>query len=199
MQYWMYAATRWSNIKWGAGHHWPPDWRRSCLQRGWSLNSQLHRCRFGFVRDQWDFGNEAAKSANSNSRNYVHCTGQVFAQIPIQDQAMHRHSISFKRRPLSIKQSPAKPAGKSACDDSPSLSVISQRELDSTGFYWSTNHMLTKRWRVSSLDDCPLQDLEQDFVKFCCNADDRLKCCFNDFIEKFTKWTCGAVALKTVN
>jgi len=22
--YWMYAATRGSNVKWGAGHHWPP-------------------------------------------------------------------------------------------------------------------------------------------------------------------------------
>jgi len=27
--YWKYAATRGPNAKWGAGHHWPPRWRRS--------------------------------------------------------------------------------------------------------------------------------------------------------------------------
>jgi len=37
--YWMYAATRGPNVKWGgtgfkwgAGHHWPPRWRRPWLQ-----------------------------------------------------------------------------------------------------------------------------------------------------------------------
>jgi len=38
IQYWMYAVTGESNVKWGksisnggAGHHWHPRWRRSCL------------------------------------------------------------------------------------------------------------------------------------------------------------------------
>jgi len=37
IQYWMYAATEGPNVKWGApisnggaGHHWPPRWRRPC-------------------------------------------------------------------------------------------------------------------------------------------------------------------------
>jgi len=27
----MYAATGGPNVKWGAGHHWPPRWRRPWL------------------------------------------------------------------------------------------------------------------------------------------------------------------------
>jgi len=37
IQYWMYVATAGPNVKWGgtdfkwgAGHHWPPRWRRPC-------------------------------------------------------------------------------------------------------------------------------------------------------------------------
>jgi len=39
IQYWMYAATgrpnvKWegTDFKWGAGHHWPPRWRRPCVR-----------------------------------------------------------------------------------------------------------------------------------------------------------------------
>ena len=33
IQYWLYVATGRPNVNWGAGHHWPPLWRRPCCKR----------------------------------------------------------------------------------------------------------------------------------------------------------------------
>jgi len=54
----MYAATGGPNMKWvtffkwGAGHHWPPRWRRPCIwPRQWSYMMIWNRLNtFSFVR-----------------------------------------------------------------------------------------------------------------------------------------------------
>jgi len=48
IQYWMYAATEGTNVKWGApisnwgtGHHWPSRWRRPWTHTGLSVGPLL--------------------------------------------------------------------------------------------------------------------------------------------------------------
>ena len=108
-------------------------------------------------------------SVNRNdvvSQYYIHFTGQVLAQIPIRDRFVQRSSISFRHRYSHM---------------STSIPPVTQLELDGTGFYWSYNHMQTKRWRHTSLDECPPAELEKDFVAFCSNSNSRLVDFFHEF------------------
>ena len=121
--------------------------------------------RFGFLRDE--FNDEDDYDVNLNlSQNYIHFTGQVLAQIPVRERSVQRNSISLRNRSFAAQfHTPP----------------VSQSELDGTGFYWSYNHMQTKRWRHSSLDECQPAELEKDFLTFCSNTNSRLFNFFHDF------------------
>nr|XP_009861849.1 GATOR complex protein DEPDC5 [Ciona intestinalis] len=129
--------------------------------------------RFGFLRDNFEGTNDCKE--NLKSRSYVHFTGQVFVQIPVYHHVVQRRSVSYRNRPSKLNTAKMTNVSEN----------ISQEELDSTGFYWSSNYMQTKRWRIQSLDDCQPQDLERDFVNFCNNADHRLVSFFKEFNNDF--------------
>ena len=122
-------------------------------------------CRFGFLRD-----NSNEESDDAQHYNYIHFTGQVLAQIPIHDRTVQRNSVITKNRTFHL----ATPRVTSA---------VTQVELDGTGFYWSYNHMQTKRWKPNGLDECSPADMEKDFVSFCSNCNLRLVKFFKEFIE----------------
>ena len=57
--------------------------------------------------------------------------------------------------------------------------------LETPGFLWVPNHILTKKWRTSATGDERLHDLLlADFTKFCSNEDERLSDIVKDVCEE---------------
>lgn len=132
-------------------------------------------------------------------RRYVHYTGQFFLEIPLNNEMRVegyspreiRHDgigdAGSMETPKQTSLSPnerhkdgfviqSEEPRKSAATSSQTgrTKVVGISEIASVGYYIIWNQMLTKRWRISALDDCPVADLERDFVAFCHNEDNRL-------------------------
>nr|CAB3237409.1 DEP domain-containing protein 5-like [Phallusia mammillata] len=137
------------------------------------MEAILHR--FGFIQDDTESRHLDANAKHTISQNYIHCTGQAFAQIPVHNHMVQRHSISLRHRPTK-RSEPSE-------SQSHQQNFMSESELNSTGFYWSTNYMQTKRWRLTS--EYPAHDIEQSFVRFCSNSEGRLSDFFLSFMTEF--------------
>ncbi|XP_039257201.2 GATOR1 complex protein DEPDC5-like [Styela clava] len=94
---------------------------------------------------------------------------------PSHETKLQSHLISPRRgkksgfdiTPGLNDESPPKPSvASSNPEENPTV------DLKSCGFYFSANHMLTRRWRMAAFDDCPASKLESDFIKYCATIND---------------------------
>jgi len=102
--------------------------------------------RFGFLR--FDHLHDDATDPEVTSHDFIHCTGQLLARIPVRGNLFYRHSLKS-----------------------------SEVDPEDTGLYWSHNFMQTKRWKGGAslkVDECPWVELTDDFVAFCSNRENRL-------------------------
>eukprot|EP00092_Neocalanus_flemingeri_P072503 GFUD01089255.1.p1 GENE.GFUD01089255.1~~GFUD01089255.1.p1 ORF type:complete len:533 (-),score=132.20 GFUD01089255.1:9-1607(-) len=163
--------------------------------------------RFGFIACTTDPHQQKSSATFSTHHQYIHCTGNCFILIPTQLELVS--GIQGIKGMSNKKKSAAGSnyAPKTGPSESPQLnlmatgaklrlespgtltsSVISRHpagktqvkyEHDETGFLWSWNFMISKRWKnisnTGATGDIPFMDkILADFRKFCNNEENRL-------------------------
>lgn len=154
--------------------------------------------RFGFIACTTDPHQQKSSTTFSTHHQYIHCTGNCFVLIPTQLELVPGiqgiKGMSIKKKSVASSTLPKTPTEPSqmnttgAKSKDSSGSVISRHpagktqvkyEHDETGFLWSWNFMISKRWKnisnTGATGDIGFMDkLLADFRKFCNNEDDRL-------------------------
>ena len=159
--------------------------------------------RFGFIACTTDPNQQKSSATFSTHHQYIHCTGNCFVLIPTQLEILSgiqgikgksgkKKSSGSSVISKSIAEPPQPLVGSKAksreLNNSLNSSVISRHpagktqvkyEHDETGFLWSWNFMISKRWKnisnTGATGEIPFMDkLLADFRKFCSNEDNRL-------------------------
>jgi len=157
--------------------------------------------RFGFIACTTDPNQQQSSATFSTHHQYIHCTGNCFILIPTQLELVSGIQgikvMSSKKKSTAHKTPAVSPqlslvtTGARQRHESPgtlNTSVISRHpagktqvkyEHDETGFLWSWNFMISKRWKnisnTGATGDIAFMDrLLADFRKFCDNEDNRL-------------------------
>jgi len=159
--------------------------------------------RFGFIACTTDPNQQKSSATFSTHHQYIHCTGNCFVLIPTQLEILSgiqgikgktgkKKSSGSSVISKPITEPPQPLAGSKAksreLNNSLNSSVISRHpagktqvkyEHDETGFLWSWNFMISKRWKnisnTGATGEIPFMDkLLADFRKFCSNEDNRL-------------------------
>lgn len=151
--------------------------------------------RFGFVAT--NIGSSSSKQPSlsssttlfSTDHQYIHCTGNMFLLIPTQLHSQvglqgirSRPKLPRAGAELSLNREQV-PSLKRKDTEKISRHMDSSKPMydhSETGFLWSWNFTVSKRWKQSSntvaTGDIPYMDkMLADFRDFCSNKDDRLK------------------------
>ncbi|XP_022711750.1 GATOR complex protein DEPDC5-like isoform X2 [Varroa jacobsoni] len=152
-----------------------------------SFKGYILRC-FGFIPHQ-DLYIGAEKEAGklvSSYETFVHCTGGMFL-VPSEDNAEEPYDTGL-REPLGKTKFSPEPESQSEelpkiLNNSATTGNQSTNECQSrTGFLWSYNFMITKRWKsTASIDEHFMRTVLEDIRKFCSNSDDRLLTLYEDW------------------
>jgi len=168
-----------------------------CLRRGadhlfqeFSEDSWDHRLflfresivkRFGFVACSTDSNQQRSSATFSTHHQYIHCTGNCFVLIPTLLPARKQGILGLSSKKASL--------GRERREEEPPRENVIRRTADgqtqlpyshnATGFLWSWNFMISKRWRSLSTtgatgDIAFMDKLLADFRRFCDNREDRL-------------------------
>jgi len=154
--------------------------------------------RFGFIACTTDPHQQKSSATFSTHHQYIHCTGNCFVLIPTQLELVPGiqgiKGMSSKKKSVgsnvlmktTAESTNVVTGAKSAT--TLNSSVISRHpagktqvryEHDETGFLWSWNFMISKRWKnisnTGATGEIPFMDkLLADFRRFCNNEDNRL-------------------------
>ena len=160
--------------------------------------------RFGFINSATDREQQPSSAMFSTDHQYVHCTGNMFLLIPTEVQLQtgiqgikSRTSVtgfdfgSLKRqravaRDLAVPKEKPKPAQVEEKEDNTQSFTrhLSQTkpiyDHSETGFLWSWNFMISRRWKMTSNTGATgeiafMDKMLADFRAFCNNDNDRLK------------------------
>ena len=152
--------------------------------------------RFGFVATNIGTNSSKQNSLSSTTNlfstdhQYIHCTGNMFLLIPTQlHSQVGLQGIRSRTKPsrsgieLTVNSSSAIPTLKRKDTEKISRHMDSSKPMynhSETGFLWSWNFTVSKRWKqasnTSATGDIPFMDkMLADFRDFCSNKDDRLK------------------------
>merc|ERR1719348_2073017 len=142
--------------------------------------------RFGFVACSTDPALQISSATFSTHHQYIHCTGNCFVLIPTRldqvsgIQGIKKGMTDRKKAPGLKKDEGANPQETSSLiSRHPEGKTNAKYEHDESGFLWSWNFMISKRWKnisnTGATGDIPFMDkLLADFRKFCNNEDNRL-------------------------
>jgi len=155
--------------------------------------------RFGFIACTTDPHQQKSSTTFSTHHQYIHCTGNCFVLIPTQLELVPGiqgiKGMSNKKKSvassmttktsenfqMNLNNTGTKPKDNSGSIISrhPAGKTQIRYEHDETGFLWSWNFMISKRWKnisnTGATGDIAFMDkLLSDFRKFCNNEDDRL-------------------------
>ncbi|OQR72135.1 hypothetical protein BIW11_01364 [Tropilaelaps mercedesae] len=156
-----------------------------------SFKVYIMRC-FGFIphRDLYIGAEKKAGNLVSSYETFVHCTGGMFL-VPSEDNAEEPYDTGL-REPPDKPQVELCTTVTQKSDESPKLMATSlAMEKDSTdtgrsrtGFLWSYNFMITKRWKsTASIDEHFMRTVLEDLRKFCSNTGDRLVSLYKDWFK----------------
>ncbi len=113
---------------------------------------------------------------------YIHVTGTAFVIITPGAISAYTSSQQTETLPCTChgKQDPKhRLPQETICAASDEGNI-----LETPGFLWIPNHLLTKKWRSGSTGDEKLHDaLLADFTKFCKNEEDRLQTFVQEICE----------------
>ena len=139
------------------------------------------RYRFGFVACTTDPHLQMSSATFSTHHQYIHCTGNCFVLIPTLLPARKQGILGLSSKKASL--------GRERREEEPPRENVIRRTADgqtqlpyshnATGFLWSWNFMISKRWRSLSTtgatgDIAFMDKLLADFRRFCDNREDRL-------------------------
>lgn len=121
-----------------------------------SFKEYILRC-FGFI-PHWDLYIGAEKKAGklvSSYDTYVHCTGGMFL-VPSEDNAEEPYDTGLREPQGKIEPPPEDAAEPQQllgnCEKLAAAATYGSRSR--TGFLWSYNFMITKRWKsIASIDE----------------------------------------------
>ena len=155
--------------------------------------------RFGFVPCTTDPNQQMSSATFRTHHQYINCTGNCFILIPtqlelvsgiqgIKGMSNKKKSVAHKTPSKSLQLNLMASKQRQESPGTLTSSVISRHpagktqvryEHDETGFLWSWNFMISKRWKnisnTGATGDIPFMDkLLADFRKFCNNEEDRL-------------------------
>jgi len=145
--------------------------------------------RFGFIACTTDPHIQESSATFSTHHQYIHCTGNCFVLIPTRlDQVSGIQGIKGMVNKKKSGAAPPKVAVVVGQEGENTNSVISRHpegktsvmyEHDESGFLWSWNFMIAKRWKnisnTGATGDIAFMDkLLDDFRKFCNNEENRL-------------------------
>lgn len=155
--------------------------------------------RFGFVTCQTDRSQQPSSALFSTDHQYIHCTGNMFLLIPTQLQ-LQRGIQGIKARTsvagsgLGASRARGGKTGIESLGESPSESGGVTHESftrhlgqtkpaydhSETGFLWSWNFMISRRWKQISNTGATgsivfMDKMLADFRAFCCNDKNRLR------------------------
>ncbi|XP_024945563.1 GATOR complex protein DEPDC5 isoform X2 [Cephus cinctus] len=133
--------------------------------------------RFGFL--------PCLAECNENDHQYVHITGNAFVLVPSTTcvKPKPRAGANVVRRSTGQKRYPVHPDQLSPHEAYITRHVSGKNKDNYSmdrrmGFLWSWNHMVSRKWRNSSMsvgDEQFQKKIIQDFRHFCSNGDNRLK------------------------
>ena len=116
--------------------------------------------RFGFIACTTDPHIQMSSATFSTHHQYIHCTGNCFILIPTrldQDQVYGIQGIKGMvkkksgaappKHPVNIQQDSADESTSSAISRHPEGKTSVMYEHDESGFLWSWNFMISKRWK----------------------------------------------------
>ncbi|XP_050411212.1 GATOR complex protein Iml1 isoform X2 [Patella vulgata] len=135
--------------------------------------------KFGFLPAGVYSAGVISDDTNTEVNQYVHCTGGMFIIIPdyklLSPKSVETHyTSSFSKRSSS-----------DLCKDYIARQQEPEESHTETGFLWSWNFMLSKRWRSSNTGDEHFQNkVLADFRKFVSNSDGRLLELWNEYKTK---------------
>ncbi|ESO91451.1 hypothetical protein LOTGIDRAFT_153895 [Lottia gigantea] len=138
-----------------------------------NLFQQLIIKRFGFLSaGVYDAGSE------TEFQQYIHCTGGMFVIIP--DYNLFTPKNNTKPYTIGMVKKSSSDMHKDYID----RQGEPEKQKTETGFLWSWNFMLSKRWRSQNTGDEHFQNkMLADFRSFCSNSEDRLKEVWNFFVN----------------
>ena len=137
--------------------------------------------RFGFVACSTDSNQQRSSATFSTHHQYIHCTGNCFVLIPTELPIKKQGILGLSSKKVSL--------GRERREEEPPRKNVVTRVVDgqtqlpyshnATGFLWSWNFMISKRWRSLSTtgatgDIAFMDKLLADFRRFCDNREDRL-------------------------
>jgi hypothetical protein len=113
---------------------------------------------------------------NKNQKQYVHVSGSMFVMIPRKSDRselesknsteIDLHEVYINKHFTGTKQN---------VDDD------KQSKVFKTGFLWSWNYMITKRWKnMATGDEAFMRRVMDDFNRFCSNEKNRLLIFYNE-------------------
>lgn len=141
--------------------------------------------RFGFIKCTVEStSHTGGSSASVGDHLYIHVTGNMFILIPTTVKSAQRSLRRPVNKPLNASRYPVH------SDAAPSpheayitrhVSGKNKNDYDNsrrTGFLWSWNHMISKRWKwtqaIATGDGVFQTKMLRDFKQFCSNQDQRL-------------------------
>lgn len=142
--------------------------------------------RFGFIACTTEPTQQKSSATFSTHHQYIHCTGNCFVLIPTQlhllpgvlGMRQAKRSVTNILDKVATKESLGQGKDKISRHP-PGLGVQVSYSHDETGFLWSWNFMVSKRWKnmasTGATGDISFMDkLLADFRRFCNNEDNRL-------------------------
>jgi len=145
--------------------------------------------RFGFISSVTDPKQQLSSATFSTTHQYIHCTGNMFVLIPTTLEVSSNKTLGL---PLGIQGMNTKepPNRNRETDDETDSGALISRHLTGasplmygegeTGFLWSWNFMISKKWKSMSVtgatgDIAFMDKMLADFRRFCRNDECRLK------------------------
>ena len=147
--------------------------------------------RFGFVACSTDSNQQKSSATFSTRHQYIHCTGNCFVLIPTLLPTKKQGILGLRQKKSNSasqeRREESPPVG-SAPSVTTDINVISRAadgttqvpySHNETGFLWSWNFMISRRWKnlstTGATGDIAFMDkLLADFRRFCDNKEGRL-------------------------